>query len=69
MDDKSLKEIVFRRTKRAREEIKRFGEHSSIGSNAIQRWRVYESLLEAAGLMSEYEEWEQGQDPTDKKEN
>ena len=56
--ENNLKEIVFRRAKRARAEIIKYGERSAIGSNAVSRWRVYESLLEEAGLWDEFEKWE-----------
>lgn len=60
--ENNLKEILFRRTKKAREEIEKFGERSAIGSNAVNRWRVYESLLEEAGLWDEFEKWENEND-------
>ena len=56
--ENSLKEILFKRAARARAEIEKFGDRSAIGSNAVNRWRVYESLLEESGLMDEFEKWE-----------
>ena len=53
--ENNLKELVFSRAKRARAEIMKYGENNAIGRNAISRWRVYESLLEEAGLMEEFE--------------
>lgn len=60
--ENNLKEILFRRTRKARQEIEKFGDRSAIGSNAVNRWRVYESLLEEAGLMDEFEKWENEND-------
>lgn len=57
---KNLKDILFRFTKTARREINEFGERSAIGEAAAQNWRVYEKLLEAAGLMGEFEIYEKG---------
>ncbi len=56
--ENNLKEILFRRTSKARKEIEKFGDRSAIGSNAVNRWRVYESLLEEADLWDEFEKWE-----------
>lgn len=56
--ENNLKVMLFRRAARARAEIEKYGDRSAIGSNAVNRWRVYESLLEDSGLMDEFEEWE-----------
>lgn len=55
-----LKTILFNWTKTSRDEIREFGDNSAIGQAAARNWWVYEKLLTAAGMMGEYEAWENG---------
>lgn len=57
---RDLKELLFRRAKNARMEALEHGEHSSIGMTAARTWEVFGNLLEDAGLMGEFHDYESG---------
>lgn len=54
----SLEELIFRKTLNARKSIVKYGDKSSLGTHAVQVWRVMEGLLNEAGLWERYELWE-----------